>query len=77
MIAALCSLPLTGHKTEYRGSRNSGTDPEVSHTSDFGSGDDVMLREFEPHIGLSAVSTEPAGDSLSVPSLLSLSLSQE
>ena len=48
--------------------------------SDFGSGHDLAVREFEPHVRLSAVSTEPALDplapSLSVPPLLfSLSLS--
>ena len=34
-----------------------------------GSGHDLVVREFEPHIGLSAVSTEPASDlqSLSLP----------
>ena len=37
-------------------------------TLDFGSGHDLMVREFEPHIRLSAVSTEPAWDPLS-PSL--------
>ena len=48
--------------------------------SDFGSGHGLAVREFEPHVRLSAVSTEPALDplapSLSVPPLLfSLSLS--
>ena len=44
---------------------------------DFGSGRDLEVREFEPRVGLSAVSTEPASDplspSLSAPPLLSLS----
>ena len=40
----------------------------VKHvTLDFSSGQDLMVREVEPHIG--AVSAEPAWDSLS-PSLL-------
>ena len=41
-------------------------------TPDFGSGHDLMVCEFKPHIRLSAVSTEPAVDPLS--SSLSLSL---
>ena len=36
--------------------------------SDFGSGHDLPVGEFEPHIGLAAVGVEPALDSLS-PSL--------
>ena len=32
--------------------------------SDFGSGRDLMVREVEPCMGLSAVSTEPASDPL-------------
>ena len=31
---------------------------------DFGSGKDLMVHGFKPHIGLSAVSTEPASDLL-------------
>ena len=34
---------------------------------DFGSGHDLMARELEPRVGLCAGSTEPAGDSLSLP----------
>ena len=38
----------------------------VKHLSlDFSAGHDLMVREFEPHIGLTAVSTEPAWDPLS------------
>ena len=41
---------------------------------------DLMVREFKPHVGLTAVSTEPALDplspSVSAPSLLMLSLSR-
>ena len=48
---------------------------------DFSSGHDLTVHEFEPHIGLSAVSTEPPSDplslSLSATSLLMLSLSQK
>ena len=33
---------------------------------DFGSGEDLMVREIEPHIGLWADSSEPAWDSLSL-----------
>ena len=44
----------------------------VNHpTLNFGSGHDLMVHEFEPHIRLAADSVEPARDSLS----LSLSLS--
>ena len=47
--------------------------------SDFGSGHDLMVHEFEPFIGLCADSVEPAWDSvsrsLSAPPLLMLSLS--
>ena len=49
--------------------------------SDFGSGHDLMVRGLEPHIGLSAVSAEPASDplspSLSAPPLLTLSSPQK
>ena len=51
----------------------------VKHpTPDFGSGHDLTVREFEPHIGLCADSAEPAWDSLSLPApiLLALTLSQ-
>ena len=47
-------------------------------TSDFRSGHDLTVRGFEPRMGLSAVSTEPALDPLyplSLPLLLALSLS--
>ena len=44
-----------------------------------GSGHDLMVREFQPRFGLSAVSPEPASDPLSplslFPASLSLSLS--
>ena len=49
--------------------------------SNFGSGHDLMVREFEPRIRLDAVSTEPASDPLSPsfsappPLVLSLSVS--
>ena len=53
----------------------------VSRASDFGSGHDLTVREFEPHVRLTAVSTEPASHplspSLSSPSLLTLSLFQK
>ena len=38
--------------------------------SDFGSGHDLAVCEFEPHMGLAALSAEPASDPLS-PSLCS------
>ena len=48
-------------------------------TLGFGSGHDLAVREFEPHIGLCADSAEPAWDSvspcLSAPPLLSRTLS--
>ena len=37
----------------------------VGEVSDFGSGRDLIAREFEPRIRLSAVSTEPASHPLS------------
>ena len=46
----------------------------------FGSRHDLMLQEFQPHIGLTAVSTEPAGDPappLPRPCSCSFSLSQK
>ena len=47
-------------------------------TLDFGSGHDLMVHEFKPHIRLCTDSTEPAGDprssSLSAPPLFALSL---
>ena len=49
-------------------------------TLDFGSGHDLMVREFKPHVRLWADSGEPVRDSLSPPlsasPLLSLSLSK-
>ena len=53
----------------------------VSEAADFGSGHDLMVREFEPRVELCADSSEPgdASDSLclplSAPSLLALCLS--
>ena len=51
----------------------------VGSTSDFGSGHDLTVREFESHTRLSAVGTETALDSLypslSAPPPLVLSLS--
>ena len=48
----------------------------VGWASDFSLGDDLKVREFEPHIGLSAVSTQTVSGflspPLSTPSLLSL-----
>ena len=45
----------------------------VKHlTLDFGSGHDLMVREFEPRIGLCTDSMEPAWDSLSLPLSLPL-----
>ena len=50
-------------------------------TLDFGSGDDLVVHEFEPHVGLWADSVEAAWDSVSLPlslplpSLCALSLS--
>ena len=35
-------------------------------TLDFGSGDDLTVRGFEPRVGLCADSAEPAWDSLSL-----------
>ena len=47
-------------------------------TLNFGSGHDLMVCEFEPHVGLCADSAEPAWDSFSLPlcSSPALSLSQ-
>ena len=47
-------------------------------TLDFSPGHDLMVHEFEPHIGLHADSGEPVWDSLSVPPMhvLPLSLSK-
>ena len=46
----------------------------VKHPAlDFGSGHDLTVCEFEPHVGLCADSVEPAWDSLS-PSLSALLL---
>ena len=46
-------------------------------TPGFGSGHDLTVGEFKPHIGLRAVSTEPAWESpsLSAPVPLALSIS--
>ena len=49
----------------------------VKHpTLDFGSGHDLTVHEFEPHIG-AVDSAGPAWDSLSAPPLLSHSLSKQ
>ena len=51
----------------------------VKHpTLGFGSGRDLMVHQFKPHIGLHAESVEPAWESLtlSTPPLLTHSLSQ-
>ena len=51
----------------------------VEHpTLDFGSGHDLVVREFEPHLGLCADSAEPAWDPVSLPlsAPLPLTLSQ-
>ena len=51
----------------------------VAYASHFGSGHDLAVWEFEPRVGLAAVSTEPASGplspSLSAPPPLELSLS--
>ena len=44
-------------------------------TLDFSSGHDLMVCEFDPHIGLCAECAEPAWDSLSLSPSLSFSLS--
>ena len=43
----------------------------VSWASDFGSGHDLVVHEFEPHIRLAAISEKPALDPLSSPLYLS------
>ena len=49
----------------------------VGQVSDFGSGHDLRVPEFEPCIGLAAVSAEPTSDGSSVPPLSApLSLSK-
>ena len=49
-------------------------------TLGFGSGHDLPVRESKPHMGLAAISAEPASDrlspSLSVPPLLMICLSK-
>ena len=45
-------------------------------TPEFGSGRDLMIQEFKPHIGLCADSSEHAWDSLSLPLPQLCSLSQ-
>ena len=53
----------------------------VGYASNFGSGHNLVVHEFEPHIGLCADSLEPALDSVStslpLPYLHSLSVSQK
>ena len=53
-------------------------DGSVGLVSNFSSGRDLTVHEFEPHIGLCTDSTDPASDSLSpshsAPALLMLSL---
>ena len=50
------------------------SDGQSALTLDFGSGHDLAVCEFEPHVGLDADSSEPAWDSLSLFISLSLSL---
>ena len=45
----------------------------MSQVSDFGSGHDLRVREFEPHIELCVVSEEPTSDFLPPSLFLSLS----
>ena len=64
-----------------RGCQGAWVAQSVKHlTPDFSSGHDLMVCEFKPQIGFCADSVEPAWDSpspsLSAPSLLMLSLSQ-
>ena len=58
-------------------SQRKGAPGWLSRLSDFGSGHDLAVCEFEPHIQLAAVSAESASDplspSLSAPPLLALS----
>ena len=59
--------------------QDSGTPAWLSQLSvqlDFRSGNDLTIREFEPHIWPHADSTESAWDSLSSAGSLSLSLSK-
>ena len=52
----------------------------VGWASNFGSGHDLTIREFEPHVRLAAISTEPTLDSfpaVSVPPQLACSISQK
>ena len=58
-----------------------GTWMAISWASNFGSGHDPTTREFKPHDGLSAVSTEPVSDplspSVSFPAPLTISRKKE
>ena len=60
------------HKASNRGARVAQSVQRL--TPDFGSGQDLTIREIEPCIGLRADSTEPALDSLSFPLSLPLPL---
>ena len=59
---SVVSLGFNWHKN-YRSEEHLGG--SVGWTSDFVSGDDLSVCEFEPCIGLAAVSAEPASDPLS------------
>ena len=57
-------------------SRDTWVAQSVKHpTLDFGSGYDLMVREFEPHLELCADSVDPAWDSLSLSAPLPLTCS--
>ena len=79
-LAHLCHVSLN---KKFKQSKM-GVPGWLSQVSDFGSGHDLRVHEFEPHIELSVVSAEPTSDflspSLSLPLLclhvLSLSLSK-
>ena len=66
------------HKNEVRGAWVAQSVKRP--TLDFGSGHDLVVHEFEPHVGLWADSVEPAWDalspSLSAPPLLVLFFSK-
>ena len=64
MLHTLYAVFLQGRKLErrkcYEETHKKGhLGGSVGEASDFGSGDDLEVCEFEPHVRLTAVSTEP------------------
>ena len=80
VVFTLNSNPLT--PVDFKTQFSAHLGGSVGLVTNFSSGHDLTVREFEPYMGLSAVSTEPTSDPLShrplsAPPLIALSVSQK